>query len=117
ALIAMAAILFERAQEATPRTARFDAASWARVVGCTLAAAAMVAYFNGLRVTPVHRHDQFHYVMGANNFPELGYQRLDLCPLVAQSQLRTVLRPARAGRLEAVNLAQEAQSPTRTIRY
>ena len=62
--------------------------SWKKIVGISLALAAFLAYFNGFRNgydKGYHRHELYHYYLGAKYFPEMGYDALYRCTVVAQS--------------------------------
>jgi len=66
---------------------------WKRAVGITLALAAVVAYFDGFKVGYprfYHRHDQYHYYLGAKYFQELGYDRLYKCTAIAEDEIGAV---------------------------
>jgi hypothetical protein len=63
---------------------------WKRFVGITLGVASIVAYFNGFELGYskwYHRHEQYHYYIGAKYFPEMGYDNLYRCAVVAQDEL------------------------------
>jgi hypothetical protein len=66
---------------------------WKRFVGITLGLAAIVAYYHGFKFNYppyYHRHDQYHYYLGAKYFPELGYDDLYQCTVIAQDELGTI---------------------------
>ena len=66
---------------------------WKRFVGITLGLASIVAYYHGFKFnypSYYHRHDQYHYYLGAKYFPELGYDDLYKCTVIAQDELGTI---------------------------
>jgi hypothetical protein len=66
---------------------------WKRFAGITLGLASIIAYFNGLDPGYpkwYHRHDQYHYYMGAKYFPEMGYDGLYRCAVIAEDELGVV---------------------------
>jgi hypothetical protein len=66
---------------------------WKKFAGITLGLAAIVAYYHGFRFNfPqfYHRHDQYHYYLGSKYFPELGYDDLYKCTVIAQDELGTI---------------------------
>ena len=76
AIGAAAAVFYEQQRVGQRRPI---AERWKRFVGITLGLAAIVAYFDGFKPGYpkfYHRHDQYHYYLGAKYFPELGYDRL-----------------------------------------
>ncbi len=88
---------------------------WKRFVGLTLALAAIVAYFHGFAFKwpkYYHRHDQYHYYLGAKFFPELGYDDLYKCTVIAEDQLGAQVEEG--GR--RVDLTKEARHADRKIR-
>ena len=63
---------------------------WKKFIGVTLAVAAIACYFNGFRFgypRYYHRHDQYHYYVGAKYFPELRYTDMYKCAVVAQNEM------------------------------
>lgn len=91
-----------------------------RFAALTLAAAALLCYFNGFRYTypPFwHHSDLFHYYMGAKYFPELRYDGLYRCTAVAQDQLGTVAwKEAATGQTLRLDMTGEVRSPGKRIR-
>ncbi len=90
AIVAAAFVFFETHRKGQGRPV---AERWKKLVGVTLALAAITAYFNGYRFgypKYYHRWDQYHYYMGAKYFPELGYKNLYKCAVVAQDDLNNV---------------------------
>lgn len=66
---------------------------WKKFVGITLGIAAIIAYFNAFKfgyARYYHRWDQYHYYMGAKYFPEMGYDGLYKCSVIAQDELKVV---------------------------
>ncbi len=68
----------------------------------TLVAALAWTNFGAFRLTgtPVHYHELFHYYFGARYAPELGYDRLYDCAVVAQAELQ----PERLASIEALQV-------------
>jgi hypothetical protein len=92
---------------------------WKRFVGITLGLAAIACYYQGFRFgypKYFHRHDQYHYYMGAKYFPELGYDRLYKCSAIAQDELGNVEFTDDAGRRGRIDMAKEVRHPDRKIR-
>lgn len=122
AIAAAACIFYEAHRNGQQRPI---ADKWKKVVGLTLAIAAISLYFNGYRFGYPkywHRWDQYHYYMGAKYFPELGYKNLYKCAVVAQDELGTVRyqldRPfnAKTGVSRSVNMRGEMRDPDKKIR-
>jgi len=119
AIGAAAAVFYERhrAGERRPIAER-----WKRFVGITLGVAAIVAYFDGLKPGYprfTHRHDQYHYYLGAKYFRELGYDRLYRCTAIAEDEIGVVSFQDEdhigAGRFR-LDLTKEVRHPDRKIR-
>jgi hypothetical protein len=90
AIAAAAAVFYEqhRVGQRRPISER-----WKRFVGIALGLAAIVTYFDGFKPGYprfTHRHDQYHYYLGAKYFHELGYDRLYRCTAVAEDELGVV---------------------------
>jgi hypothetical protein len=119
-LISMGAAIcvFYETQRAGMR--RPIAERWKRFVGVALGVAAIIAYFNGFRFgypKYYHRWDQFHYYMGAKYFPEMGYDGLYKCALIAQDELGVVKYTNEdTGRTVTIDLAKEARHADKKIR-
>jgi len=117
AAVAAACVLYEtlrwRQGRPVPESAR-------RFAGFMLAAAAVLAYFNGFAYTfpPYwHHSDLFHYYMGAKYFPELRYDGLYRCTAVAQDQLGTVTwAHAPSGQRFRLDMSSEVRRPEKRIR-
>ncbi len=92
---------------------------WKRFVGLTLGLAAIVAYYHGFKFAYpkyYHRHDQYHYYLGAKYFQELGYDDLYKCTAIAQDELGEVSFVDDAGRVSRVDLSKEDRRADRKIR-
>lgn len=119
-LIAMGAALcvFYETQRAGMR--RPIAERWKRFVGVALGVAAILAYFNGFRFgypKYYHRWDQFHYYMGAKYFPEMGYDGLYKCALLAQDELGVVKYTNEdTGRPVTLDMTKEVRHADKKIR-
>jgi hypothetical protein len=87
ALAAAACLFYEQYRLGMKRPI---AERWKRFVGITLGLTAIVAYYHFFKFNwpqYYHRHDQYHYYLGAKYFPELGYDDLYKCTAIAQDQL------------------------------
>ncbi|MFO0552461.1 MAG: hypothetical protein U0271_28995 [Polyangiaceae bacterium] len=63
---------------------------WKKLIGVILGCAGIVLYFNAFKwgyPKYYHRHDQYHYYMGAKYFPEIGYDGLYKCTAIAQDEI------------------------------
>jgi hypothetical protein len=93
---------------------------WKRFVGITLGVAAIVAYFNAFKIGYAkfyHRHDQYHYYMGAKYFPEMGYDGLYKCGVIAQDEIGTVVNnDARVGLTGKFEMSKEVRASDKKIR-
>lgn len=94
---------------------------WKRFVGVTLGLGAILCYFNGFHGNyhprSWHRHDTYHYYMGAKYFPELGYSGLYRCSLVAQDELGVIdYVNDDTGRTLKLDMTKEVRSPDKKIR-
>ncbi|HZF53119.1 MAG TPA: hypothetical protein VE093_30910 [Polyangiaceae bacterium] len=93
---------------------------WKRFVGMTLAVAALCAYWNGFKIgSPdyYHRHELFHYYLGAKYFKELGYSGLYKCTAIAQDELGVVTyQHPGALRASRIDMSAEVRHPDRKIR-
>lgn len=90
AIGAAAAVFYEQQRLGQRRPI---AERWKRFVGISLGLAAIVTYFDGFKPGYpkfYHRHDQYHYYLGAKYFPELGYDRLYRCTAIAEDELGQV---------------------------
>jgi len=88
-------------------------------VGISLGIVAIVAYFHGFKFAYAkyyHRHDQYHYYLGAKYFPELGYDDLYKCTVIAEDQLGVVRFTDDAGRAGSVDFTKEVHRADRKIR-
>ncbi|MEJ7727632.1 MAG: hypothetical protein WKG00_00280 [Polyangiaceae bacterium] len=66
---------------------------WKKLVMITLGVLSIALYFNAFKLGYekwYHRHDQYHYYMGAKYFPELGYDWLYRCTVIAEDELGKV---------------------------
>src|SRR5262249_44834598 len=92
---------------------------WKRFAGITLGLAAITCYYQGFRFgyqRYFHRHDQYHYYMGAKYFPELGYDLLYKCSVIAQDELGVVDFNDEGGRRGRIDMSKEVHHPDRKIR-
>jgi hypothetical protein len=90
ALAAAGCIFYEQFREGVKRPI---AERWKRFIGITLGVAAICSYYHFFKFQYpkyYHRHDQYHYYLGAKYFPELGYDDLYKCTAIAQDQLGTI---------------------------
>ena len=117
ALIAACAVFYEAHRAGTRRPI---AEKWKRFAGVTLGIAAILTYFNGLKFgyqKYYHRWDQYHYYMGAKYFPELGYDGLYRCAVVAQDEIGQYrYTNADTGRPATIDMSKEVHHPDKKIR-
>ncbi|MFO0591575.1 MAG: hypothetical protein U0441_28775 [Polyangiaceae bacterium] len=117
ALVAAIAAIYDARREDAKRPV---AERWRRFAGATLGLAAVLAYFNGLRIPNanyVHTWDQYHYYMGAKYFPELRYDGLYKCAVVAQAEMGSfAFTSPKTGQRVEIDMAREARRPDRKIR-
>jgi hypothetical protein len=117
ALIATACVFYEahRAGLRKPVSER-----WAKFIGVTLGVAAVVTYFNGFYTAYpkfYHRHEHFHYYVGAKYFRELGYDGLYMCAAIAQDELGVVTHTDETtGRTMRIDMKKEVRHPDRKLR-
>lgn len=116
ALTAASGVFYEmhRAGQKRPVAER-----WKKIVGVTLALAAITLYFNGFKFgypKYYHRWDQYHYYMGAKYFPELGYDGLYKCSAIAQDELGTADVVDEFGKKRSYNFRAEVRKSDKTIR-
>jgi hypothetical protein len=115
AALAIAAVLYQRQRAARGRPL---APARVRSAGVALGAAAVLSWFAGAQYGwpgGIHLWDQFHYFMGARYFPELGYDRLYRCAVIADQQLGGPLS-LHAGPTGAVDLRAGAPLTTPVLR-
>jgi hypothetical protein len=87
---------------------------WRKTVLVSLGVLSVALYFNAFKLGYekwYHRHDQYHYYFGAKYFPELGYDRLYRCTLIAEDELGRVKADGRSYDLRA-----EARHADRKVR-
>lgn len=92
---------------------------WKKFAGVALGLAAIAAYFNGVTFGYpkfYHRHDQFHYYLGAKYFREMGYDGLYKCVAIAQDELGVVTWQNAAGRTMRLDMSKEVRHPDWKIR-
>lgn len=116
AILAAAFVFYEahRAGQKRPISER-----WKRFVGVCLAVAALVSYNSGFRYGYPgywHRHDQFHYYMGAKYFREMGYDGLYRCTAIAEDEIGRTTAKDDNGKLVTHDLRAEVRAPDKTIR-
>jgi hypothetical protein len=115
--IATAGCLFYEQHRAGLR--RPVAERWKRLIGISLGIAAIVAYFHGFKfgyAKYYHRHDQYHYYLGAKYFPEVGYDNLYKCTVIAEDQLGVVRFTEDNGRSSTIDFTKEVRRADRKIR-
>lgn len=93
---------------------------WKKVVGISLAVAAFLAYFNGFRNgydKGYHRHELYHYYLGAKYFHEMGYDALYRCTVVAQDELGVYTHVDEdSGKSFKIDMGKEVRHPDRKVR-
>ncbi len=117
AITAAACVFYEQHRAGMRRPI---AERWKRFVGVTLGVAAIIAYFNGFKfgyAKYYHRWDQYHYYMGAKYFPEMGYDGLYKCAVIAEDELGTVINnDPRLGLVGRFDLSKEVRASDKKIR-
>ncbi|MEZ4298863.1 MAG: hypothetical protein R3B70_28195 [Polyangiaceae bacterium] len=117
AVLAAAAVFYEvhREGERRPVSDR-----WKKFIGIGLAVFAVVTYFDGFRngyVKAYHRHELYHYYVGAKFFPEMGYDGLYRCTVVAQDELGVYTHVDEdTGRSFRIDMKKEVSHPDRKVR-
>jgi hypothetical protein len=115
--IAALAVFYELRRKAMHRPV---AERWKKVVGVALALAAFFAYFNGFRNgydKGYHRHELYHYYLGAKYFHEMGYDALYRCTVVAQSELGVYTHVDEdTGKSFKIDMGKEVKHPDRKVR-
>lgn len=115
--VAAACVFYEAHRISTKRPI---AEKWKKFVGVVLAVAAVLAYYNGFRNgydKAYHRHELFHYYLGAKYFPELGYDHLYKCTVIAQDDLGVYkFTNEDTGRPLQIDMKKEANNPDRKVR-
>jgi hypothetical protein len=112
ALLAAGCLFYEQHRAGMKRPV---AERWKRFVGITLGLAAIVSYYHFFKFNwpqYYHRHDQYHYYLGAKYFPELGYDDLYKCTAIAQDELGEI--QTITGR---VDVTKENRRADRKIRH
>src|SRR5262245_43229870 len=110
--VAAGAYFYERRREGERRPI---SERWKKFVGISLAVLSVALYFNAFKLGYekwYHRHDQYHYYFGSKYFPELGYDRLYRCTLVAEDEIGV----ARDGNGRTFDLRKEARHADRKVR-
>lgn len=112
---ALSALGFEayRSAQRRPVSPRF-----VKFVGLALAFASLCLYFNGFRGGYAkfwHRHDQYHYYLGAKYYRELGYDELYRCTAVAMDQLGSQTETI-DGKAITLDMRAEVRAPDKKIR-
>jgi hypothetical protein len=67
---------------------------WKKFVGIMLALTAIASYYHFFKFPwpkYYHRHDQYHYYLGAKYFPEIGYDNIYRCTVIAQDELGVIV--------------------------
>lgn len=117
AAIAGACVLFEMHRRSIGRPV---AERWKMFVGVTLAVASITAYYNGWvngYHKVYHRHELYHYYLGAKYFPEMGYDGLYKCTVIAQSEMGVYeYKDEDSGRSLRIDMTKEARHPDRKVR-
>lgn len=117
ALLAAVAVFYEAHRESVKRPV---SEKWKRLVGIALALAAVLAYFNGFRNgydKAYHRHELYHYYLGAKYFAEMGYDGLYRCTIVAQDELGVYTHTDEdTGKTFRIDMGKEVRHPDRKVR-
>jgi hypothetical protein len=91
ALAAVGCIFYEQHRAGIRRPI---AERWKKFVGIVLALAAIASYYHFFKFPwpkYYHRHDQYHYYLGAKYFPEIGYDDIYKCTVIAQDELGVIV--------------------------
>ena len=86
-VVALIAFYVEASRESEGRPVSLQLKKW---VGGGLAIASILSFFHFLEIGYrdfYHRHELFHYYIGAKYFPEIGYEGIYGCAAVAESEL------------------------------
>lgn len=116
AALAAFAVFFELHRVGIGRPVAYK---WKKFVGITLGIAAISLYFNGYKFgypKYYHRWDQYHYYMGAKYYPEMGYDGLYKCSLLAQDELGNTDYLTDSGKTARMDLRKEVHHPDKKIR-
>jgi hypothetical protein len=118
ALIAAGCVFYEAHRAGMRRPV---SEKWKRYIGIVLGIAGIIAYFNGMKFgyyKYYHRWDQYHYYMGAKYFPELGYDGLYRCAVVAQDDLGSSYSYVNedTGKTIKLDMSKEVHHPDKKIR-
>ncbi|MGK3972765.1 hypothetical protein WMF38_13740 [Sorangium sp. So ce118] len=118
--IAVSAVLCLLYEAHRARQRRPIAARWKKRVAAGLSIMAIVAYFDGFRFAYpsfFHRWEYYHYYLGAKYFPEMGYDNLYKCTVIAQDEIGVVTYTDDVtGQLVTLDMSAEVRHPDRKIR-
>jgi hypothetical protein len=91
---------------------------WKKFIAISLGVISILLYFNAFKLGYYkwyHRHDQFHYYIGAKYFDELRYERIYKCAAIAQDELGTIEFEV-DGRTRRLDLRREVRKTDRKLR-
>ncbi|WP_437727009.1 hypothetical protein [Sorangium sp. So ce861] len=102
------------------RQRRPIAERWKKRAAFAFSAMAVVAYFDGFRFAYpsfYHRWEHYHYYLGAKYFPEMAYDDLYKCTVIAQDELGVVTyTDERTGQPITIDMSAEVREPDKKIR-
>ncbi|MFO0658780.1 MAG: hypothetical protein U0165_02955 [Polyangiaceae bacterium] len=87
ALLGIGALLYEAARE---NEGNPIPVIWKKMAGGVFAVLGIIAYFQFFQIGYrefYHRHEFFHYYLGAKYFKNIGYEKLYVCAAVAEAEL------------------------------
>ncbi|WP_437575213.1 hypothetical protein [Sorangium sp. So ce887] len=118
--IAISAVLCLLYEAHRARQRRPIAERWKKRVAAGLSIMAVVVYFDGLRFAYpsfYHRWEYYHYYLGAKYFPEMAYDNLYKCTVIAQDEIGVVTYTDDVtGQLVTLDMSAEVRHPDRKIR-
>ncbi|WP_437590902.1 hypothetical protein [Sorangium sp. So ce1000] len=118
--IASSAVLGLLYEARRGRQRRPIAERWKKRAAFGVSAVAVVAYFEGFHFAYpsfYHRWEHYHYYLGAKYFPEMAYDDLYKCTVIAQDELGVVAyTDERTGQPITIDMSAEVREPDKKIR-
>ncbi|AUX41583.1 uncharacterized protein SOCE26_030040 [Sorangium cellulosum] len=118
--IAISAVLCLLYEAHRARQRRPVAERWKKRAAAGLSIMAVVVYFDGLRFAYpsfYHRWEYYHYYLGAKYFPEMAYDNLYKCTVIAQDEIGVVTYTDDVtGQPVTLDMSAEVRRPDRKIR-
>jgi hypothetical protein len=87
ALLGIGALIYEAARESEGNPISLH---WKKLAGGVFAVLGIIAYFQFFQIGYkefYHRHEFFHYYLGAKYFKNIGFEKLYVCSAVAEAEL------------------------------